>query len=112
LQAIAEGDLSERARRRALELANDADLKVQPAKAFLAPVARPTGRDPRLPPAGTLLRRQFKGGTIEVKVLEAGFEHAGRPYPSLSAIASEIAGTRWNGFSFFGLTGKKEGQRG
>ena len=32
LQALAEGDLSERARRRAAELANDADLRLNPPK--------------------------------------------------------------------------------
>ena len=32
LQALAEGDLSERARRRAAELANDADLRLAPPK--------------------------------------------------------------------------------
>jgi hypothetical protein len=112
LQAIAEGDLSERARRRALELANDADLRVRPGKAFLASITRQTGRDPRLPPAGTWLRREFKGGTVEVKALDDGFEYHGRRYPSLSAIASEVAGTRWNGFLFFGLAGGKEEPRG
>jgi Protein of unknown function (DUF2924) len=33
LQSIAEGDLSERARRRAAELANDADVRLSPPKA-------------------------------------------------------------------------------
>src|SRR4029077_1148433 len=32
LQALAEGDLSERARQRAAELANDADLRLNPPK--------------------------------------------------------------------------------
>jgi hypothetical protein len=32
LQAIAEGDLTERARRRALEIANDADLRIRAPK--------------------------------------------------------------------------------
>lgn len=64
-------------------------------------VSLATGRDVRLPVAGTMLRRQFKDTKIEVKVLEEGFEYQGRAYRSLSAIASEIAGTRWNGFVFF-----------
>ena len=38
-----------------------------------------------------------------VKVLDEGFEFEGRPYKSLSNIATEIAGTRWNGFTFFAL---------
>src|SRR5258705_358728 len=107
LQSLAQGDLSERARERAREIANDADLKIQPAKAFLAGKAS-SERDPRLPPAGTVLRRTFKGAEICVTVLDRGFEYEGRRYTSLSAIASEIAGSRWNGFSFFrvGVTGE------
>jgi hypothetical protein len=61
------------------------------------------GRDSRLPAPGTLLTRDFKGRTHVVKVLTDGFEYEGRTYRSLSAIAGEIAGTRWNGFLFFGL---------
>lgn len=38
-----------------------------------------------------------------VKVLDEGFEYEGRTYKSLSKIASEIAGTRWNGYIFFDL---------
>lgn len=67
-------------------------------------------RDPRVPPAGTVLRRVFDGKTYEVTVCAEGFEYEGRPYKSLSAIATEIAGTRWNGFLFFGL--KKRGESG
>lgn len=104
LQALAEGDLSERARARARELANDADLRVQPGKVSpTAPMS--VGVDRRLPPAGTILRRVFKGRTIEVKILDDGFEFEGRCYQSLSAIASEVAGSRWNGFAFFSLDG-------
>jgi hypothetical protein len=39
----------------------------------------------------------------EVEVQEDGFVYAGRRYASLSKIASEITGTRWNGPRFFGL---------
>ena len=107
LQSLAQGDLSERARERAREIANDADLKIQPAKAFLAGKGS-SERDPRVPPVGTILRRSFKGTEIHVTVLDQGFEYEGRRYKSLSAIASEIAGSRWNGFSFFrvGVTGE------
>jgi len=106
LQALAEGDLSERARTRARELANDADLRVQPGKVSLtAPTSG--GVDRRLPATGTILKRSFKGRNLEVRILDDGFEFEGRRYQSLSAIASEVAGSRWNGFAFFGLdTGK------
>ena|SRR5436190_1022892 len=104
MQALAEGDLSERARKRALELANDADLRVHPSKVSLNVPA--TESDGRLPAPGTTLRRFFKGRSLEVKVLADGFEFEGRRYGSLSAIASEVAGSRWNGFAFFALEGK------
>ena len=64
IQALAEGGLSERARRRALDIANDADLRIRAPKAkfgtdaTLDPklsVSRKVGSalDPRLPPPGT-----------------------------------------------------------
>ncbi len=40
MQALAEGGLSERARQRAAELANDADLRVVPPRAETGPPAR------------------------------------------------------------------------
>ena len=43
-----------------------------------------------------------------VKVLDEGFEYQERRYSSLSAIARQITGTRWNGFAFFGLTGQRD----
>lgn len=61
-------------------------------------------RDPRLPEPGTVLTRSFRGSEINVKVLEKGFEFEGRTYRSLSAVAKEVTGTAWNGFSFFGLS--------
>jgi Protein of unknown function (DUF2924) len=44
-----------------------------------------------------------KGVEHQVTVREHDFEYQGRPYRSLSAIAREIAGSRWNGWAFFGL---------
>jgi len=39
--------------------------------------------------------------------VRGGFEYRGRRYRSLSAIAREITGTRWNGPRFFGLRSAK-----
>jgi hypothetical protein len=39
-----------------------------------------------------------------VEVLAIGFRHEDRRYSSLSAVASAVTGTRWNGLAFFGLT--------
>ena len=61
IQALAEGGLSERARRRALEIANDADLRIQSPRGFDVGMPRDrrvnrriTATDPRLPAPGTL----------------------------------------------------------
>lgn len=70
------------------------------------PTSRESGRDPRLPKAGTAITREFKGFVHEVQVLEREFSYRGRSYRSLSAIAKEITGTPWNGFLFFGLIGR------
>jgi hypothetical protein len=109
LQALAEGDLSQRARRRAEELARDADLRLNaprpetctPAEpqALVAPA--PSAADPRLPPPGTILSRPYKGQRVQVQVLTDGFAYAGHVYPSLSAVAKAITGTHTNGFLFF-----------
>jgi hypothetical protein len=122
IQANAEGGLSERARRRALEIADDADLRIRAPRNFLKDApdtsrttetrVAPTG-DPRLPAPGTLLVRRYQGKDVVVRVRGDGFECDGRLYTSLSAAVREATGTRWNGFSFFSLGGKpgrKNGQ--
>jgi hypothetical protein len=108
MQALAEGDLSERARRRAAELARDADLRLNapPNQANSTtpppqPVSIATPIDPRLPPPGTILTRPYKGQLVQVQVLTEGFAYAGRIYPSLSAVAKAITGSHTNGFLFF-----------
>jgi Protein of unknown function (DUF2924) len=60
-----------------------------------------------LPPPGTEIRRRFGNRDLVVKVLSKGFEYEQRRYRSLSAIAREITGTRWNGLLFFGLTERR-----
>jgi hypothetical protein len=42
-------------------------------------------------------------------VLAGGFQHRGTVYSSLSQVAREITGTRWNGPAFFGLR-KRQGR--
>ena len=118
LQALSEGDLSLRARDRAAELASDVDPRLRAPRKFWSALAdadieeraRRPRRDPRLPEAGTTLERRYQGQTVCVKVLKDGFQYDGQQYESLSSIASSVTGTRWNGFSFFGLN--KEAQRG
>jgi hypothetical protein len=111
LQADAEGGLSERARQRALEIANDGDLRIRAPKGFDFDTAGhrcvqdkiTPDADPRRPLPGTVLEREYKGQQIIVKVREDGFDYNGQHYRSLSAIAKEITGTKWNGYLFFHL---------
>ena len=54
---------------------------------------------------GTRFRREWKDKTYEVIVQGTRcFEYNGRTYKSLSAVASEITGTHWNGKRFFGVS--------
>jgi hypothetical protein len=59
------------------------------------------------PLPGTRLIREHGGVQHVVTVRADGFEYEGRPYRSLSAIARHITGTRWNGWTFFGLKGRR-----
>jgi hypothetical protein len=59
--------------------------------------------DPRLKGL-TELERVFAGWKIKVRVQPEGFEWGGKVWPSLSAIARAVTGTRRNGFEFFNLT--------
>ena len=52
---------------------------------------------------GARLRREWQGRFVEVTVEQGGFRWDGTLYPSLSAAATAITGTRWNGPRFFGL---------
>ncbi|WP_442970686.1 DUF2924 domain-containing protein [Roseomonas sp. USHLN139] len=55
------------------------------------------------PLPGTRLLREYDGVEHVVTVRPDNFDYEGRPYRSLSAIARHITGTRWNGWTFFGL---------
>src|SRR3954465_10564356 len=105
IQSLAEGGLSERAKRRAEELARDTDLRLTIPRTTMIPkvVTAPLRTDTRLPLPGTVLTRRYKGRTIQVAVLSDGFEYEGPRYRSLSAIAKAVTGTQWNGLLFFGL---------
>lgn len=111
LQSREEGSLSERARKRAAELANEGDLRsTDPRPPKAQPNPNPTvvtvkslQRDSRLPAKGVILTRPFKGKIYEVTVGDRDFEYNGKRYTSLSTIAKEITGSRWNGYRFFGL---------
>jgi hypothetical protein len=119
IQALAEGDLTERARRRAVELANDADVRLMPPKprpaavvgpgaaagatrVVKAPTASPVA-DARLPATGAAIVRQYKGRQVRVVVLPDGFEYEGQRFKTLTAVAKHVTGCHMNGFRFFHL---------
>src|SRR6202158_2511575 len=121
LQALAYGELSEQVRQQALALAQDADLRIKAPRHLVGTpeqVLQPTlrsrrkpGRDERLPEPGSILRREFKGQTVMVQVLQDGFQYQDRFYKSLSAIARQVTGTQWNGYAFFDCSLKENGGR-
>jgi hypothetical protein len=91
VQELHFGGLSDRARRKLDALADQIEPKAT------------RRRDPGRPIAGTQLRREWRGVEHVVTVREHDFEYEGRFYRSLSAVAREIAGSRWNGWTFFGI---------
>lgn len=116
IQALAEGDLSQRARQRAELLARDADLRTTAPREPLAARggngraaangvrnAKPSPSlvDERVPPPGTVLTRAYRGQAHHVVVRDDGFEYDGQVFRSLSAIAKLITGSHWNGLLFF-----------
>lgn len=119
IQALAEGDLSERARRRAEELARNTDLRTTAPRVIaeatpgpertIRSESLPVAADERLPMPGAVLTRKFKGRTYLVTVLPAGFEMDGQIYKSLTAAAYAITGSHWNGYLFFNLVPPRKG---
>jgi hypothetical protein len=107
LQARALGDLDpetarylagierERVRRRT---AHEKRAKAPPP---VPPVPARVGLKP-----GAMLIREHAGQTHTVTIVPDGFAWNGGTYTSLSEIARQITGTRWNGPRFFGLRDK------
>lgn len=117
MQANAEGDISERARRRAAELANDADLRVYAPRprmhvggGSVSTLQPALSAKAAIPMPGTVIVRQYKGQTLHVKVLAEGFEYEDQTFKSLSAVAKRITGSHINGLRFFEI-GKHGGHQ-
>lgn len=99
LQELALGGLSKTTEKRIERMAADEELPLQERK-------RPPGE--KLLP-GTQLIREWKGAEHRCTVLVDGFEYQGRRFGSLSAVATAITGTKWNGHLFFAL--KRAGEK-
>ena len=79
---------------------------VKPVNQKIVNVAVPAlkERDVRLPAVGAVITKTYHGQTIEVKVLEIGFEYQGKIYKSISRVAMEIVKRPISGYVFFGLS--------
>ena len=91
-------------------MADHADVRLTPPRsanqdrqAAANSVRVPVTKDPRLPPPGGQITRQYKDRTITVTVLADGFEYLGERYRSVTAVAKAVTGSHMNGFRFFGL---------
>jgi Protein of unknown function (DUF2924) len=100
IQELAYGGLSRETLERLQAMAKQY-ASCDPAERKARPMLRPI--------AGTKLIRQWQGIEHCVTVRTDDFEYLGRPYKSLSSVARQITGTKWNGWTFFGL--KNQGGR-
>lgn len=84
-----------------MQAERDGGVEVEVRRALRRVSARPPL--PGLTP-GTKLTRQWQGKTHDVVVgPDRRFVHQGQTYRSLSEVARQITGSRWNGPRFFGL---------
>ena len=105
LQELTHGGLSQAARTQMNQLLDEAgydEIGALPAD------RRPAQGRRELPVLGTRLIREWDGQRHAVTVVQGGFEYGGRRYRSLTAIATAITGTHWNGPAFFGLRSKRK----
>jgi len=109
LQEMASGGLSDETKMQIIDLIekydpiNNKALRPQVISAGKNVVSIPFMRDKRLPIPGTVIYKKYKDQDVHVKVLDKGFEYKDKYYRSLSAVAFELTGAHWNGFSFFNL---------
>ena len=101
IQELAYGGLSEKARRTMDEILDSQGFDENGGNND----ARRTERKRKVgvPVIGTRLIREWNGREYGAIVVHGGFEYEGRRYKSLTAIATAITGTHWNGRAFFGL---------
>jgi hypothetical protein len=115
LQTAEEGELPQSAIEYASAIAREVDLRIRVganlqrrtsslSEQTTVTTVASSGHDSRLPMPGSRIIKQFQGRSIVVHVLDGSFEMDGRRFNSLSAIAKDITGTKWNGYVFFGLT--------
>ena len=108
LQEVAYGGLSQVAQTQLQKLATEAHRDLPKARGPSIAAEHASTAVKRLKRrgaflTGTILTKVYKGQTLQVRVVEKGFEYQGTLYRSLTAIANAITGAHWNGRAFFGL---------
>ena len=71
--------------------------------AMLDRLADGSGTVPARLKLGSVLVREHNGVVHQIMVVQGSFAWQDRVFPSLSAVAQAITGTKWNGYRFFGL---------
>lgn len=108
IQEMQNGGLSEEARAKIEELIKEYDPINNTALKKALELKdgfdnHPKVRDSRLPIPGTIITKEYKSATLQVKVLEKGFEYDGKYFKSLTGLTRAITGQHWSGYNFFSL---------
>jgi hypothetical protein len=85
-----------------LQVAVFGDLDAETRRMLRRPPSKPKARFQ----AGTRISRDWQGERYQVEAVEGGYRYDGTVYKSLSQVARQITGARWNGPRFFGLRDK------
>ena len=115
VQELTHGGLSDASKQRIDALASDDFVRARtPTQASVealsggAPSATGARRDPRRPAPGTLITKAYKGRELRVVVREDGLELNGAMYPTATALAKAVTGSKSiNGNLFLGITKRK-----
>lgn len=115
VQELAYGGLSNASKQRIDALALEEFVRIRtPAVAAPAGVSERYGqrshvyRDPCRPIPGTLITKTYKGRELRVNVREDGLELDGTMYPTATALAKTVTGSKSiNGWLFLGVSKRK-----
>jgi len=106
VQELAEGGLSQSALDKITALGDQMPERWR--RRMVTPVHLEPRRDSRLPGAGSVMRRTYRGELHEVTIRERDVEYRGQSFRSLSTVARHITGTAWNGNAFFGRSSRSK----
>ena len=114
VQELQHGGLSDAARDRIDKLAPDGFTRARTPSLRAATTADPEPptprprRDARLPTPGTVIVKRYKNRELRVVIHDDGLELDGTMYPTATALAKEITGSKSiNGWLFLGITKRK-----